>query len=436
VLVANSQPSLAAQWTARSAAEVSAASKKAAPGDVIEMVEGEWVNQVVQLQGQGRQGAPITLRAKTPGKVVLTGSSRVEVSGRWLVVDGLRFERGGLRNGEAVVRFGSRRGDTTEDSRLTNTAIIGYNPADPKIRYYWVELTGQRIRVDHNLFQGQNHSGPTILVQRETPDANQHLIEYNHFLDRAPGSGNGFESIRLGSSKQAQSDSASVVQYNLLERANGEIEAISVKSGGNTIRYNTLRDTLGSITLRNGSGNKVIGNVFIGGRLSGALGIRVMGAGHTISDNVLQEVDAKNGAISLNCGHANAAERDAANAPVVDVVVERNTIIGIQGPAINAAVGCGTLGRTMKPRGLSISDNIVSGEKTRLIEGEDGNDRWTVRNNRTVPAADARAARSSAGLIEIGAANSKGPTVKPLTTQDVGPEWLHGARGPVPKTMR
>lgn len=436
VLVASLQPSLAAQWTARSAAEVNVASKKAAPGDVIEMEDGEWANQVVHLQGQGRQGAPITLRARTPGKVIMTGTSRLEVSGRWLVVDGLRFERGGLRNGEAVVRFGVRRGDAAEDSRLTNTAIVGYNPPDPKTRYAWVELTGQRIRIDHNLFQGQNHSGPTVLVQRETPQANQHLIEYNHFLDRAVGTGNGFESIRLGSSKQAQSDSASVVQYNLLERANGEIEAISVKSGGNTIRYNTLRDTLGSITLRNGSGNKVIGNVFIGDRLPGTLGIRVMGAGHTIADNVLQEVGGATGAIALNCGHADAAQREAANAPVIDVVIERNTIVGVDGPAINATVGCGTLDRTVKPRGLSVIDNVVSGEKTRLIEGEDGSDRWTVRDNRVLPAADARAPRSSAGMIEFGPATAKAPAVKPLTEQDVGPEWMHGARAQVPKTTR
>ncbi len=87
VLVAGLQPSLAAQWTARSAAEVDAASKKAAPGDVIEMEDGEWANQVVHLQGQGRQGAPITLRARTPGKVIMTGTSRLEVSGRWLVVE-------------------------------------------------------------------------------------------------------------------------------------------------------------------------------------------------------------------------------------------------------------------------------------------------------------------------------------------------------------
>ncbi|MCB1996256.1 MAG: right-handed parallel beta-helix repeat-containing protein [Burkholderiaceae bacterium] len=398
------------------AADVAAAAARAAPGDVLVMSDGEWRDQVVIFEAQGREGAPIRLRARTPGQVVLSGSSRLEIGGRHLEVAGLRFERGGLRQGLAVVAFRTRRQEAS-DSRFIDSAIVGYNPPDPETRYSWVALYGQRNRVDHNLFEGQRHSGPTVAVVREVARRDEHRIDHNHFLDRPPGADrNGYESIRIGTSKVADSDSGTVVERNLFERTNGEIEAVSVKSGGNLIRDNTFLEVQGSITLRNGSGNTVSGNVFIGDGVPGTGGIRVMGAGHVITGNLLQGLSAATGgAITLNCGHADAATRAAANDPVFDVRIEGNQVIDQAGPAINAEQGCGTLGRSVAPERLVIAGNRVSGGKAALLAGATPGASRLEGNSVLPPSPSAAPAATDVAL-------------RPLRAAEVGPAWRQTSR--------
>ncbi len=82
-------------------------------------------------------------------------------------------------------------------------------------------------------------------------------------------------------SSRALGDAGATVEYNLFERVNGDPEAISVKSSGNTIRYNTIRSSLGGIVLRHGNNNRVEGNYL----LAGSNGIRIYGNDHLIVNN-------------------------------------------------------------------------------------------------------------------------------------------------------
>src|SRR5204862_10337 len=50
------------------------------------------------------------------------------------------------------------------------------------------------------------------------------------------------------------------------------------------IRYNTLLNSNGTITLRHGNGNLVEGNLLIGGQA----GIRIFGNNHTVINNLIQ----------------------------------------------------------------------------------------------------------------------------------------------------
>src|SRR3954453_22426024 len=75
--------------------ELNAAFNIARPGDVITMREGTWTDADIRFEGEGTAKNPITLRAATPGKVLLPGRSRVRFSGRYLVVDGPRFDKSG-----------------------------------------------------------------------------------------------------------------------------------------------------------------------------------------------------------------------------------------------------------------------------------------------------------------------------------------------------
>ena len=137
--------------------------------------------QYLQFVGHGKRGAPITMRPQISGKVVLTGNSRLDISGTWLVADGLRFENGALQKGQHIVRFTGSMGDAM-DCRLSNSIFANYRSATPDSRYFGVSLYGKRNQVDHCRFEGQNYAGVTIAVIRLKPERDEHLIEYNHFL--------------------------------------------------------------------------------------------------------------------------------------------------------------------------------------------------------------------------------------------------------------
>ncbi len=362
-----SEPCLGGEFLARTADEISLVLQNASPGDTILLNDGVWTDQWIRFEGNGTEQAPLVLRAQTPGRVVLTGKSRLDISGHWLVADGLRFEDGALESGH-VIRFTGRKGDAAH-SRLTNVAIVNYNPQDPGTRYFWVSLYGQHNRVDHSRFEGQNHSGVTVAVFHKPNIRDGHIIEHNHFLNRPLGDGNGFETIVIGSSVTASSDSGTVVQSNLFERTNGEIEIISVKSGDNDIRFNTFRQAAGSVTLRHGDGNRVTGNFFLGEHVAGSGGIRVMGSNHVIANNYLQDLTGvMGGAIAFSCGQPDAGT--ALNAPVKNVILAHNTIVENSVAAFNLDANCGTLGRTERPQDLQFLNNLVAGNDGSFFDGQ------------------------------------------------------------------
>ena len=81
------------------------------PGDEIVLANGTWNNTRLLLKGNGTAAAPITLRAQSPGQVVLTGQSDLRLAGQYLHVANLVFRNGyslpGFRSGH--YRMGGRR---------------------------------------------------------------------------------------------------------------------------------------------------------------------------------------------------------------------------------------------------------------------------------------------------------------------------------------
>ena len=460
------QACLAGEILVRTADEIALALHKASPGDSIVLTDGIWTDQYIRFEGGGTEQAPLVLRAQTPGRVVLTGTSRLDISGHWLVVEGLRFESGALESGQHVIRFTGNRGEAT-NSRLTNVAIINYNPRDLHTRYFWVSLYGRNNRVDRCRFEGQNHSGVTVAVWRRPKIRDGHIMEYNHFLNRPPGDGNGFESVRIGNSDSASSDSGTLVQFNLFERTDGELEIISVKSGDNDIRFNTFWQAAGTVSLRHGDSNRVTGNFFIGDHVKGSGGIRAMGSGHVIVNNYLQDLAGRTGGgIVFSCGHAD--NRPAGNAPVTDVVVAHNTFVHNSKAAFKLDAGCGTQDRTERPVKIQLLNNLVAENNGPLFDGRAGEDLVLAGNlffgkpapavvpsgvrvadptltfapdNLWRPGADSLAINSGVATDivltdmdgqerdrapDIGAdEHSTAPVlVKPLTAHDVGPHWI------------
>ena len=357
-----------------SAAALETALNSVQPGDTIVLEDGTYTSENFEFSAVGTEDLPITFRAETSGNVVLNGSSTLSISGDWLIVEGLNFDGGSL-DGGSIVEFRGDLGDAT-NSRFTNNQIIDYNPSSEDTRYFWVSLYGQNNRVDHNTFSGQNHSGVTVVVWRDTSEADFHLIDNNHFVDRPEGSTtNGYETIRIGTSDQSLSNSFTTVESNLFERTDGEVEIISVKAGGNILRNNTFLESAGTLTLRHGDGNVVEGNYFIGNEKAGSGGVRVIGEDQTIVNNYFEGLDGRaGGAISIAAGGTTPPVNG--HATVRNALIANNTIVDVNGAAFFLSEGFGNNNgqgeRTALAENVTFVNNLVSTTADPIFGGDQG----------------------------------------------------------------
>ena len=298
-----------------------------------------------------------------------------------------------------------------------------------------------------------------------------HLIDNNYFADRPEGNANGFETIRIGTSAESLSDSFTTVENNLFERVDGEIEIISNKSGNNTFRYNTFRESSGTLTLRHGDDNRVEGNFFLGEGKDGSGGVRVIGERQTLVNNYFQGLDGRaGGAISISAGVPNSANNQYFQ--VKDAVIAHNTVIDVNEAAITFDDGLGSSGRTLLAENVTIANNAIFSTQDALFEGNEGTG-WTWEGNiafgqslgsaagnpgisvvdpqyavgsrrplppwsPTSPLINAGVGDYSGllggdmdgqprlGVFDVGADEFSAAAIvrKPLTDQDVGPAWL------------
>ena len=258
-------------------AQFKAAVKAAKPGDSIILADGEWRDFQVVFTGTGTADKPITLTARTKGKVVLTGQSNLRMGGRHLVVSGLLF-RGGASPTNQVISFRRDSKTLAFDSRVTEVVIDGYSKPDRRAEDIWVALYGTGNRVDHSHFEGKTNAGVTLAVIRRAGDPldNRHRIDHNYFGPRPPLGSNGGETIRIGTSEESLSASNSIVERNIFDRTSGEVEIVSIKSGGNVVRENLVLESQGAFVLRHGNGNLVERNIFFGNNAPDTGGVRVI----------------------------------------------------------------------------------------------------------------------------------------------------------------
>lgn len=470
LLLASACSLSAATFNVANADDIETAMETAQPGDTLIMADGNWTSQEIDFAGVGTSGNPITLRAETPGGVILNGLSRLRISGDHLVVDGLHFKDGTIENSDHVVQFRGPLGEAT-NSRFTNSVIESYSGPDLNDKYHYVSLYGQNNRIDNNRFLDQQNIGPQIVAwldESANPISAFHRIDSNHFGDRPRGWANGFEAIRLGDSDTSGVDAHIVVENNLFERVDGEIEIISSKSNFNVFRNNTFRESKGTLTLRHGNGNTVEGNFFLGEGAEDSGGIRVVGQDHTIVNNYIANVDDEaDGAISFAAGIPNTQLNGYLQ--VKNTVVAHNTIVDVEGAGVTFDWGIGSSGRSLLPESLTFNGNLISGSAGPVFEGtegvgysfadniahgapvgissrpgilevdpqlaQDADGIW--RPSGTSPAVDGAATsplftvdmdgQARSGLYDIGADEvSAAPILSgPLTTDDVGALWFN-----------
>ena len=222
---------------------------------------------------------------------LLTGLSRLRIAGAWVVVDGLTFTNGYVSSGD-VIGFQETTFNLASFSRITNCAIIHYNPPNGMLDTKWVSLYGFSNRVENCYFVGKTNLGTTLVVWVDT-DANKpgyHYVGRNYFGPRPPLGVNGGEAIRVGTSDVSLNNSRTTVEYNFFERYNGDAEIISSKSCENVYRFNTFVECEGALSLRHGNRCTVEGNFFFGGLKPLTGGVRVVGEDHLVYNNYFADL--------------------------------------------------------------------------------------------------------------------------------------------------
>lgn len=445
-----------------SAKALAEALRAAQPGQVVVLADGTYRDLRIEFAGAGTPDRPITLRAETPGRVLLTGTSTLRLSGEHLVVEGLQFREGSV--GDHVIAFRGADGRAARRCRLTRSAVVEYDPPEPDRRsnVKWVSLYGTGNRVDHCAFAGKRTGGATLVVWIGEEPAG-HRIDRNWFGPRPPLGRNGGETIRIGTSEVSLREGRVLVEENLFEECDGEMEAVSNKSCANVFRGNTFLRCAGTLTLRHGDRCAVEGNFFLGGGRKETGGVRVMGEGHRVVNNYFSGTTGRAGAVV-------AVGAGVPESPLNGYVRSKglflgfNTFAGNRGPCIDLASGLGSDRRTLRPEDCSVVNNVLVGDGERIVAGEALRTRWAgnlawagevpeglrradpllredagglLRPAAESPAIDAaegdhadvtqdidgqpRAGRKDAGCDE----RSDAPAGrKPLGRGDVGPDWL------------
>ena len=405
-------------------------------GDTIILADGVWQDFEILLNANGTEQNPIYLVAQTPGKVILSGQSNLSLQGSHLLVSGLTFKNG-YSPTNAVISFRGDAKNYAYHSRVTRTVIHNFSNPDKFNSDSWVSMYGQHNRFDHNHLEGKSNAGVTMAVRlsSENSQQNYHRIDHNYFGPRPVLGSNGGETLRIGTSKYSLTDSFTTVENNYFDRANGEVEIVSNKSGKNQFKNNVFFESRGTLTLRHGNGNLVEGNVFLGNGKHHTGGIRVINAKQTIRNNYME------GLTGIRFGGGFTILNGVPNSSInryhqVDgAIIENNTLVDVTN--LNLAGGSDAE-RSAVPINSTFKHNLVvnTGETPFKIfddvSGIEFGDNWANKKAPQVIESgfdlkDIKMERNSGGLLVNEAAKAKGIGASivalPVSKSDVGVKW-------------
>ena len=370
VMIFNGNSTLAATHHVESANQIESLVKSGDlfPGDTIVWADHEYTDELLKLDGvNGSPSHPITLRAATPGGVVLRGKSRFCIGVQWWVIEGFHFDgRDGESNSYNSVEFRGRNNVGAQHVRLSNCAMTNLIAEGSSSK--WIQIFGRFNTIENCHLSGKNSKGALITVELGDLDANEtaeHRIAWNYFADFSPQEGTDNETIRIGFSGDQDKPATCVIERNYFIRCNGEHEIITNKSSFNTYRSNTFRECNGALVLRHGHHARVEGNYFFGDGAKNAGGIRVIDSYHIIVNNYLQDLTGTkwNSAFSILGGKQVSGQPHSGYQAVDGIVVAHNSIINCKRSIfLNKAKG------SRAPTGLFANNLVVSNSAPLILD--------------------------------------------------------------------
>jgi poly(beta-D-mannuronate) lyase len=394
-----------------------AVQKQLQPGDVLVLAEGLWADSDLEFKAEGTKDQPITVKAAVPGKTIFTGNSRLQISGRHIVVEGLWFRDPGQTTGE-VIELRTDSDELAYDCVVRNCAVTQAQPIDlgkKTARFLSVYGTGHVIERCH--FEGKTTGGTTAVVWLQEGLEAKHVFRANYFGQRQKLGKNGGETIRIGDSESAHLNARCEVVGNLFYQCNGEGEIISVKSNENHFAGNTFLECEGALTLRHAHRCVVEKNVFIGNGKKMTGGVRIIGEDHVIKNNYLENLKGEDyrSAFTFMKGIPNSPANGYYEVKRVQLI--GNTAINCEE---TLSIGEGSRKEaTLPPRDCMVKDNVFISPKKQLVFPLSEMSGWTWENNVMIGKSI-----GIEGLAGVVTAEPKDiAKLKPLARTDVGVSW-------------
>ncbi|WP_421897548.1 chondroitinase-B domain-containing protein [Marinoscillum sp.] len=336
----SSLAALGAEYTVSSAGQLNALSLSA--GDIVTWTDGTYSNQDITFTGSGTQSNPIILKAETPGGVVLNGSSKLNIYGSYLIIEGFFWDGGEGESDHVEFRKSGSNSEFANNCTIRNCGFDNlYTPEPNKSR--WIVLHGTNNVVENCSFVNKLSAGACILVELSYTGSSTpgHSIRNNYFYNITPkdnfstNSGD-CEAIRIGVSSYQSVSAQVLVEGNYFKAADGENEIITNKSADNTFLHNTFRNCRGSLVLRHGARAHIEGNFFLGEGKAKSGGIRVSDRDHVIINNYMQGLnndgDVWNNGITLVGGGELSGGSGNGYQNVDNILVAFNTIYNSDDP--------------------------------------------------------------------------------------------------------
>lgn len=352
------------------------------PGDTVLVLDGAYNLGGLKVTRGGSALKPILVKSKNLYGAKITGATYFNLSYQsYVTYEGfdINVEPGSTifkMEGCSYVRITRNwmRMPTLTDTQTSKWITIG-DLWDSEI------CNSHHNRFDHNLFDGKFDQGAWVVIDGShgtVPAISLHdRIDHNIFRNNTPRVTNEKETIRIGVSDLCKLDAFTVVENNLFEDCDGDPEIVSLKSCKDTVRYNTFRRCVGTVSLRQGNNSVVEGNFFFGeGKTTlfgtesiGCGGVRIYGLNHKIINNYFEGLtgDKWDAACTITNGDVtNTSSSNSSHFLAENIVFAFNTLVNNKS---NIEVGFDNNGAYgLAPKNNILANNIVVGDVNPFIK--------------------------------------------------------------------
>ena len=192
----------------------------AQPGETFVIPDGIYENTDIVIKNKATTDHPITIMAKNPGNVVLTGDSSITLKGSHIIISDILFNECTTQSPRHIVYFSVG----SSYSQLKNCAFLNCNPSviSTETQQEQVYLRGEHHKITNCYFNGKRSIGRMINIDNIDVKDGEHLpgsqiVEncyFGNFIDyktteefKNSGYVNGFETIKIGSSSNSMNPS-------------------------------------------------------------------------------------------------------------------------------------------------------------------------------------------------------------------------------------